>query len=133
MASWDVSAVTDMDYMFGGAPGPCACPASGLLDSVCAPSGLPCPAPPPPPPYAPACSSGAEFTAVMQAVDDVCCEPTDQEGDVCTDGRLLACGTACARIVGPMYVQCEAFLRSYDSSILALMDAARAVCELAGH
>ena len=77
--------------------------------------------------------SGAEFTAVMQAVDDVCCEPTDQEGDVCTDGRLLACGTACARIVGPMYVQCEAFLRSYDSSILALMDAARAVCELAGH
>ena len=26
-----------------------------------------------------------------------------------------------------MYVQCEAFLRSYDSSILALMDAARAM------
>ena len=49
------------------------------------------------------------------------------------DCRLLRPTYGTHDVVGPMYVQCEAFLRSYDSSILALMDAARAVCELAGH
>ena len=74
---------------------------------------------------------GDEFTAVMQTVDDACCAPADQKGDVCARGHLLACGcarghllacgSACARVVGPMYARCETFSGSYDGGILTLM------------
>ena len=47
ISGWQVGSVTNMQDMFMDAPGPCACPASELLDSswldfVCAPSGAAC-------------------------------------------------------------------------------------------
>ena len=86
----------------------------------------------PPPAYAPLCSSLVDFGDVIQSIDGACCEPTDHEGDACQGGELLACGPACAGIVGPMYEHCRDFLQSYDSSILAIMDNARLICE-GGH
>ena len=103
---------------------PNACNAAGHPPHTCTITSSPAPSP-----YAPDCSSRADFEEVIRAIDEACCEPADQEGDTCHAGELVACGVACARVVGPMYEQCEEFLQTYDISILAIMDNARAVCQ----